>query len=230
MTIPRELGERRSGAIGATTAMRVASELRARILSGELKPGQRLKIDDIAELLQISHMPVRAALQDLEAEGILEVYPHRGTLIRGVDDRFVRNMYDVRGAIEGMLAERCAQVASDEQVVGLQHAALAFERATGREDPKDIMLANFALHNKINSVADNPDALRVLAQGRLLVEALRVRFGYQDIRVKKIIGEHHDIVSAIAARNAKSAGYLARLHCEGARDELLQQLERLNLA
>jgi DNA-binding GntR family transcriptional regulator len=221
----RERGEKRSSAIGATTAMRVASELRARILSGELKPGQRLKIDDVAELLQISHMPVRGALQDLEAEGILEVYPHRGTVIRGVDHRFVRNMYDVRGAIEGMLAERCAAMISDEQVLQLQQAALAFEQAAERDDPKGIMNANFELHEKINSVADNPDALRVLAQGRLLVEALRVRFGYQVRRVKTIINEHRDIVSAIANRDVQSVGLLARLHCEGARDDLLTLLD-----
>ena len=49
-------------------------------------------------------MPVREALRELEGEGVLDVFPHRGAVIRGVGRRFIRNLYDVRGAIEGMLA------------------------------------------------------------------------------------------------------------------------------
>ena len=67
--------------------MRVAADLRQRILNGEFAPGQRLKIDDIATLFGVSHMPVRAALQELESEGVLQVFPHRGAEIRGVDVR-----------------------------------------------------------------------------------------------------------------------------------------------
>ena len=52
-------------AIAATTAMRVADDLRRRILHGDFVPGQRLKIDDLASLCAVSHMPVRAALQEL---------------------------------------------------------------------------------------------------------------------------------------------------------------------
>ncbi len=96
-------------AIGATTAMRVAADLRQRILTGEFAPGSRLKIDDIAAICAVSHMPVRGALHMLEREGVLDVLPHRGAVIRPVDARFVRNVYDLRAAIEGMLTERCAE-------------------------------------------------------------------------------------------------------------------------
>jgi DNA-binding GntR family transcriptional regulator len=94
------LSKAEQGAIGATTAMRVAAELRRRVLHGEFAPGQRLKIDDIAALVDVSHMPVRVALQELEAEGVLDLLPHRGAVVRGVDANFVRNAYDVREAIE----------------------------------------------------------------------------------------------------------------------------------
>jgi DNA-binding GntR family transcriptional regulator len=83
-----------AGAIGATTAMRVAADLRRRILMGELAPGRRLKIDEVAAICAVSHMPVRGALHKLEREGILELSPHRGAVIRPVDAYFVRNTYD----------------------------------------------------------------------------------------------------------------------------------------
>jgi DNA-binding GntR family transcriptional regulator len=84
------------GAANFTSAMEVAAELRARILRGELKPGARLKIDDVATLCDVSHMPVRVALQSLEAEGIVDVYPHRGAVIKPVDAKFVRNALELR--------------------------------------------------------------------------------------------------------------------------------------
>lgn len=210
--------------ISATAAMRVAAELRIRILNGELSPGQRIKIDEIADMLEVSHMPVRVALQELEAEGILQVFPYRGTIIRGVDERFVRNLYDVRGAIESMMAERCAQRITPEQLERLRGAGEAFALAAGAGNPMDLMRANSTLHEVINSVADNPEALRVLSQGRLLVEAIRVRYGYQPERVAELIAEHSALIEAIAQGDARRAGELARLHCEGSRDDLLGML------
>ena len=57
----------------ATVSQRVAAELRRRILHGELLPGQRLKIDELAAMCAVSHMPIRQALGELEGEGVLEV-------------------------------------------------------------------------------------------------------------------------------------------------------------
>ena len=120
---------------GATTAMQVAADLRRRILQGELSPGQRLKIDDIAALCDVSHMPVRAALQELESEGVLDVYPHRGAVIRGVDARFVRNLLELRAAIEVMLTEHCAHAIDKAGLAELEALARDFEAAARARGP-----------------------------------------------------------------------------------------------
>lgn len=208
-------------AIGATTAMRVAEELRRRILSGELPPGQRLKIDDIAALLDVSHMPVRVALHELEAEGVLEVFPHRGAVIKGVDARFVRNLFDLRAAVEAMLTERCAERIDAAGIANLRLLAGAYEAAAAQNDAPAMVSANLRLHAAINQIADNPEAVRVLSQGRLLVQALRMRFGFGTDRAAVIVREHQALVEAIARHDLPVAGELARLHCMGARDDLL---------
>lgn len=212
------------GAIGATTAMRVAAELRRRILVGELAPGTHLKLDEIATQCAVSHMPVREALHELEGEGVVDVYPHRGTVVRRVDAQFVRNLYDVRGAIEGMLTERCAgriDAAGSARLEAAMHLHVA---AAKKRKPAAIVDANRALHDAINDVAANPQAVRVLAQGRLLIEALRVRFGYGAGRVDDVIDEHRALVRAIAKHDVAKAGALARRHCIAARDDLLAML------
>lgn len=215
-----------SDAIGATTAMRVANELRRRILSGELSPGQRLKIDDIAALLDVSHMPVRAALHELEAEGVLDVFPHRGAVIRGVDARFVRNLFDLRAAVEAMLTERCTARIDDAGVARLQALGAAYEAAALGNDATAMVAANLRLHAAINDTADNPEAVRVLSQGRVLVQALRMRFGFGATRSDVIAREHHELIDAIARRDEKAAGDIARRHCVGARDDLLALLPK----
>lgn len=207
--------------LSTTTAARVADELRRRILAGDLSPGQRLKIDDIAALCGVSHMPVREALRELEGEGVLDVNPHRGAVIRGVDRRFIRNFYDVRGAIEALLSERCAERIDNETLRSLKHAAEEFESA----DPGDVAAlvgANRRFHEIINMTADNPEALRILAHGRILADALRVRFGYGHGRVDAIVSEHRALLRHLERRDAAKAGEVARRHCLRARDDLLK--------
>lgn len=210
-------------AIGATTATRVAAELRRRILAGELAPGQRLKIDELASLLDVSHMPVREALRELEGESVLEVFPHRGAVVKGVDERFVRNFYDIRAAVEGMLTERCAERIDAAGLARLAREVAAFE-AADPDDPAALVHANRALHDTINAGADNPEALRMLGQGRVLADALRVRFGYGTGRVASIVADHQALLRAIRRRDAQKAGDIARRHCIRARDDLLARM------
>jgi DNA-binding GntR family transcriptional regulator len=213
-----------AAAIGATTAMRVAADLRRRILAGELAPGQRLKIDDLASMCEVSHMPVREALRELEGEGVLDATPHRGAVVRGVDARFVRNFYDLRAAIEGMLTERCAERIDDAGLARLGREVLAFEQADARM-PDTLVAINRRLHDVINEVADNPEALRMLAQGRVLADALRVRYGYGTGRVETIVAEHRALLRAITRRDVAKAGEVARRHCARARDDLLARMK-----
>jgi DNA-binding GntR family transcriptional regulator len=208
----------------ATTATRVAADLRRRILAGELQPGQRLKLDELAALCGVSHMPVREALRELEGEGVLEVLPHRGATIRGVDERFVRNFYDVRAAIEGILTRRCAERMDAAGLAALRSAASAFEAAAAGEQLEALIAANRRFHDTLNAAADNPEALRMLAQGRLLAEALRQRFGYGPLRTAVVVDEHARIVSAIAAHDAARAADLAQQHALTAGDDLLARM------
>jgi len=209
---------------GTTAAMQVAAELRRRIVQGEFRPGARLKIDEIAELCAVSHMPVRVALQSLESEGVLDIYPRRGAVIKAVDARFVRNMLEVRGAMEVMLSVRCAQLVDKAGLEEIEGLVAEYEDAARRNRALAIVSANLRLHDAIHRWADNPEALRVLARGRLLIQALRARYGFGAGRVEQAVAEHRQLLRAIARRDERRAGEVAGRHCEHARDELLALL------
>ena len=217
-------------AINATTAARVAAELRRRILHGELVPGGRMKLEDLAGQLHVSHQPVREALRELEGEGLLELFPHRGAVIKGVDAQFVRNLYDVRGAIEGMLTERCAETVDDAGVRELTALVQVHAAAAAANDTEAMLDSNRRLHNAINAWARNPEALRTLVRGRMLVDALRLRYGYSQKRVDAMVAEHRILLRAIELRESDRAGDIARKHCLRARDDLLARMRPLQTA
>ena len=132
----------------------------------------------------------------------------------------------LRAAVEVMLTERCARLIDKAGMAELNELAQEFEAAAERKDSIAVVNANLRLHHAINRVADNPEAMHVLGRGRLLIQALRVRFGYGPGRTDTVIAEHRALLRAIVRRDERKAGEIARRHCEGARDELLALLSR----
>ena len=98
------------GELTATIYARVCDALRSAILSGHFTPGQRLKMSDLTTRFRVSPTAIREALQQLQGEGLITIFPHRGASVRSVDKRFVSNIYDLRFAIENMLIRNASKI------------------------------------------------------------------------------------------------------------------------
>lgn len=94
----------------------VLSALRASILEGELTGGTRLIQSDIANQLEVSVTPVREALRDLVAEGLVVFDPHRGALVRSLNMAEVRELYELRVALEPLMVRRTIERLTDEEI------------------------------------------------------------------------------------------------------------------
>jgi len=82
----------------------LVEKLRDEILLGELLPGQYLRLEEIANRFEVSTMPVREALSDLEAEGLVTIYPHRGAIVSELSPEDLEDIYDIRATLEAMAA------------------------------------------------------------------------------------------------------------------------------
>src|ERR1700712_4281578 len=102
-TLPETVG--RTG----ETVERIAAELKGRILDGRLAPGQRLISRDMVEQLGISRGSLREAFRRLEADGLVDVVPNRGAVVRSLSAAEVANVYQIREALEGYAARVAAQ-------------------------------------------------------------------------------------------------------------------------
>src|SRR5215471_18011189 len=101
--------------------------IREAIILGNLKPGQRLKETELAKTLGLSRTPVREALRVLDAEGLIETSPKRGASVRVYDLADLRELYQLRAAVEGCCAQLAAERAAPEDLDALAGSCSRFE-------------------------------------------------------------------------------------------------------
>jgi DNA-binding GntR family transcriptional regulator len=107
----------------------LAATIQARVLSGEIASGTRLRQESLATEFGVSRTPVREALRKLQAGGLVEVQPRRGALVRRPSAREVREAYEVRAELEGLAASLAASRIRDGELGRLREAQELFRHS-----------------------------------------------------------------------------------------------------
>ncbi len=204
---------------------RIVQAIRRDIFDGVLPSGARIKIRDLALRYAVSEMPVREALRQLEGEGLLDAQPHRGATVVALDENFIRNVYEMREALSGMVAAAAATRATAAEREALRAAMIAHERAAASGGDDAVLAADRRFHAILDRMAANPVADRAMAMGRGLTESLRTRCGFGSDRRAQTVAEHRTLTAAIVAGDARGAELFARVHVAAARDDLLRQFK-----
>src|SRR5216110_1221643 len=162
----------------STASVTIRDRVRDDIVAGALPFGSRLTLDLLAARYSVGHMPVREALRQLEGEGLVVLTPNRGARVRAVDIEFVRNIFDLRIAIEAMLARQAAERIEARQIAKLEAIQADFEGTARSRDFQRLLPINHEFHRIINDAAQNPEAAAVLDRHRRLIAALWNLHGY----------------------------------------------------
>lgn len=112
-----------------STVERLAGTIQARVLRGDVPVGTRLRQEALAEEFGVSRTPVREALRQLQATGLVELLPNRGAVVRGPSAREIREAYEVRAELEGLAARLAAERISDRDFVRLREAQALFRKS-----------------------------------------------------------------------------------------------------
>lgn len=131
----------------------VAGRLRASIMTGELRPGEFIRLDDTAADLGVSVTPVREALLTLRGEGMVEAVPHRGYVVAPLSRSDIADIFWLQARVATELASAAAAHITPEQIDTLDELNDALRRAP---DPTSISVAEFEFHRFFNHVADRP--------------------------------------------------------------------------
>lgn len=113
----------------APLRQQVLEALRRAIVSGQLAPGQRLTERALIEMLAVSRTVIREALRQLEAEGLIEIIPNKGPVVRQLSAAEAKDLYRIRAVLEGLAARLFAENATDAMVAELAIALKDVERA-----------------------------------------------------------------------------------------------------
>jgi DNA-binding GntR family transcriptional regulator len=202
----------------------IYQELRRRIILGDFPPGARLRERELAEEFDVSRIPLREAIPQLEAEGFVTTLPRRGAVVTTLTMRDVDELFEVRLGVE-VYANRLAaeRVAAGADTSELRAVLERCDEAVSTGDTDRISESNTALHEAIISLSGN-----TLLQGMLRAAAGRQRWIYRmtggtDVRVRS--DEHHRLCEAILAGDAKLAESLAYAHIARTRKPTVEALQ-----
>jgi DNA-binding GntR family transcriptional regulator len=181
-----------------------------RILDGDYKPGDRLLELQIAEELGTSQGPVREAFRELEAMGLIESTPYRGTRVREVTDEEIEDSYQVRAVLEQLAAELAASKLK-ANTESLSKELDAFRQAAVRRDVKRYSKHDMEFHRQIVDAAGNQLLAQlwnsVVLESRFIA-TIKQRIGEDEL--ERLADAHAPIVEALRRGDGPLAGQLAR--------------------
>ena len=185
-----------------TAAQHALEELRRSIVAGELRPGQRIGQEEIAERLGVSLAPVREALAALEQEGQLTYKPRRGYFVTELRLEDLREIYALRELLEARAARHALPLLDDAAVARIGEAAAACEEAAAAGDVAAELAANRRFHFAILEAPGQPHALRMIQLLWDSTEAYRAMYYNSPAERAASIDAHDSILAAIGARDA----------------------------
>jgi DNA-binding GntR family transcriptional regulator len=181
----------------------VARYVRRRIFNGGYRAGEYLRLDQLAAELGISVTPVREALLNLRAEGLLVQHPRRGFMVLEVTARDLADVAKVQAFIGGELAARAAEQITDEQLSALRAIQDELERAYEQTDLERTVRLNHEFHRTVNVAGDSPKLTQFMSGiTRYAPESV---FPTLAGWPKQSIHDHRAVIEALEARDAERA-------------------------
>ncbi|HVW30027.1 MAG TPA: GntR family transcriptional regulator [Polyangiaceae bacterium] len=190
-----------------TLAERALAALHEGIVSGELAAGQRLRIEELAAALNMSHLPIREAIRQLESRGLVEHIPHRGARVTELSVADAVQIYDARLLIEPEILRRAAERFTDDDVAAARTALARHNEVSAGDRRVETWQTHTEFHFALYDPCGSPWLLRVVKplwetsqRYRLTIPAVNA----EQRRVESAV-EHEEMLLACSARDGERA-------------------------
>jgi DNA-binding GntR family transcriptional regulator len=197
---------------GRLMSERIASEIRSAVLSGEMRPGMRIRQELLAAHFGASRIPVREALKQLENEGLVVMAPNRGAWIADVNSEESIEIYKIREAVEPLAIGESVPHLSDDDIEALERIVHELEHIDVFEE---YIQLDREFHLRTYAGARMPQLLAMVERFWNSTQHFRRRF-LEDVYARQGLPfsdpQHLLLMDAIRKRDVEAAQVLIRLH------------------
>jgi DNA-binding GntR family transcriptional regulator len=203
----------------------ITARIREKILAGVYPPGSPLLQDSIAAEFGVSKIPVREALVQLRSEGLVDVFAHRGFLVRPVSASEMQEVFRLRLAIEPVAVAEGSRLAGPGDREALKDALDGFATAMAAADLRHAGDLNYAFHLALIVPRLQPVTAEILTRLHTLSQRYVRLHLLPAGRTKRSVKRHRALYDAWVARKAKEAARLTHEHIEEIRVELTEAVD-----
>jgi DNA-binding GntR family transcriptional regulator len=202
--------------------------LRAAIMHCELKPGEKLVIDTLSLKLNISSIPIRPALQRLQAEGLVEIIPHTGAIVSPISPDLNTEIFTLLEMLESVALRVASEKATPADIAHLRRFVSAMDEAVQRGDTEQWSILNSEFHKAITQITQ----MKMLIEftGRVFDSWNRLQRCYLksigSVRMPQAQAEHQQMLELLERRDTEALLALVAQHnrqAKAAYEGLLQQ-------
>lgn len=188
--------------------------LRDAILTGKLKPGERLMEIALAERLGVSRTPVREAMKKLEQENFIEMVPRKGAYVADINAKDMLDVLEIRAVLEGFAASLAATRISERELKELERFVEKFEKAVSLEDKDGLIETDNKFHDLIYRSTRNNKLTDLIKSLQDQFHRFRIIYFSEFDDYDQILEGHKMILKAIKTQDSQMARQLAEDHIQ----------------
>lgn len=200
----------------------VYNAIKDAILHHHLGPGTRLTEIELSKRLGVSRTPVREAIRRLGSEGFVTILPRKGAIVTSLSLEGIREIYEIREALESQAARLAATRGTDEHFRKMQEILDRYAEAVKANDTQAIVELDTEFHATLFEASGNTRMARMIQTVREQARLLRRRSVMIPERSTRSLAEKVEFMKALVARDGERAAHLMRLHVESVKNDVIK--------
>ena len=193
-------------------------KLQKDILTGKLKPGDKLTEQELCKAYGVSRTPVREALRQLEADGLVENILNRGAFVVGMSAQDYEDMFELRKAYEVQAVKWAIERITEEEMDRLEETFEFMEFYTLRNDIDKMLTINSGFHQVIYEASHNRMLKKLLSSYQNYLKYKGIESAYDDDYLTTVLEEHRAIFKAFKDKDVKAGTLAMEMHIDRARE------------
>lgn len=205
----------------------VVNSIITAIATGELKAGEKIKEQQIADEMNISRAPIREAIRDLAAQGIVEYVPKKGATVATLNEKSIRETYSLRALLEGMAVHLAIENITDEEIKKMEDSSKEMTEKLKEKDVEAFIEKDVEFHNFICEKCNHSKLQKLIKTFVIQTRLFMIMSKYNMLinsSLSKEYGVHDKIIEKIKAKDKEGAEKEMRNHITTSGEVLINYL------